>query len=184
MSSAKYTTKLVADTSQHDKAIGKSKQQVYNYHKGIENFTGKVKNGAVSALSKFAVGVGAGVTALEALDKIVKSSQTTSDKWDATMRVCTTTVNSFFTAIGTGDFSYFTMGLDTIITKAKATQTALDELGNSKISFGYFNSKNQSDLAEALTIAKDKTKSKKERNKTTKKAQEIIKTQTKQNKIN
>lgn len=178
---AKYTTQLVADTSQHDKALGKSKQQVYNYQKGVEKskqeldkFTSKIQGGAVSALSKFAVGVGAGVGALESLEKIIRGSQTTSDAWDATMRVCTTTVDSFFTAISTGDFSYFTMGLDTIISKAKTAQTALDELGNAKISFSYFNAKNQADLNEQLTIAKDKSKSQSERDSAVAKAKEII----------
>ena len=77
MSSAKYTTKLVADTSQHDKALGKSKQQVYNYQKGVEQskkefeqFTGKIKNGAVGALSKFAVGVGATTLPSSAVNEI------------------------------------------------------------------------------------------------------------------
>lgn len=180
---AKYTTQLVADTSQHDKALGKSKQQVYNYQKGVEKskqeldkFTSKIQGGAVSALSKFAVGVGAGVGALESLEKIIRGSQGTSDAWDATLRVCTTTVNSFFTAISTGDFSYFTMGLDTIISKAKTAQTALDELGNAKISFSYFNSKNQAELQEQLTIAKDKSKSQSERDSAVAKAKDIIKT--------
>lgn len=178
---AKYTAKLVADTSQHDAALGKSKQQVYNYQKGVEksrkeldNFTGKIKGGAVSALSTFAVGIGAAVGVMETFNKIVKSNQNISDGWDKVMRTATNTVDNFFYSITTGDFSYFELGLDNIITKAKRAAEALDTLGNAKISYGYFNSKHGSELREQLVIAKDKTKSQTERDAALEKAKGII----------
>lgn len=178
---AKYTTQLVADTSQHDKALGKSKQQVYNYQKGVEKskqeldkFTSKIQGGAVSALSKFAVGIGAGVTALETLEKIVRSSQTTSDAWDATIRGCTSTVNTFFTALATGDFTNINQGLDVLISKGKKAQQALDQLGNTQISYGYFTSKYRAEYSDALGTAKDKTKSQSERDNAVERAKEIL----------
>lgn len=184
MSSANYTVKLTADTSQHDKALGKSKQQVYNYQKGVEKskqeldkFTSKVQGGAVSALSKFAVGIGAGVGALETFDKIIKSSQTTSDAWDGVIRGCTNTVNTFFTALATGDFTNFNQGLDVLIAKGKKAKQALDQLGNTQISYGYFTSKNRTEFSEALTRAKDKSLTQSERDSAVSEAKEILKNQ-------
>lgn len=184
MSAAKYTAKLTADTSQHDRALGKSKQQVYNYQRGVEKskqqvqqFTNTVKNGAVGALTKFGSVVGVGMTAIELFNKTMKSSQTTSDAWDGVIRGCTNTVNTFFTALASGDFTNINQGLDVLISKGRKAQQALDQLGNTQISYGYFTSKNKSEYASALTRAKDKSLSQSDRNEAVAEAKAILEKQ-------
>ena len=73
------------------------------------------------------------------------------------MRAATTTVNSFFTAISTGDFSVFSAGLDGIINKAMAAAEALDQLGNTTMSYNYFSTRNQAEFADAIAVLRDKS---------------------------
>lgn len=147
--------RLIMDANGYNRDISKAENKTKQFEKNIRSNI----NAAAGMFTKFAGAVGLGVGALESLDKAIKSSQTTSDKYDQVMRAATSSVNSFFTAISTGDFSAFTMGMDKMISKAMAAQQALDQLGNTTMSYGYFSSRNQADYSEALNILRDKSSS-------------------------
>ena len=147
--------RLIMDANGYNRDISKAENKTKQFEKNIRSNI----SAAAGMWTKFAGAVGLGVGALESLDKAIKSSQTTSDKYDQVMRAATSSVNSFFTAISTGDFSAFTMGMDKMISKAMAAQQALDQLGNTTMSYGYFSSRNQADYSEALNVLRDKSSS-------------------------
>lgn len=176
-----YKFRASADMSNHDKALQKSANEVRKYKQATEQskkevaaFANNVKGKALTGIKSFAGALGVAATAAEMFEKVIRGSQTTSDKWDATVRAATSSANSFFTALSTGDFSTFLLGLDGVISKAKDTAAALDALGNARISYDYFSSKNNAALNQALVIAKDKSKSKAERDNAIKAANDII----------
>jgi hypothetical protein len=67
-----------------------------------------------------------------------------------------TSVDAFFTSISTGDFSAFALGLDDLISKARSANDALDQLGNTTMSYGYFSSKERAEFADAIKVLRDK----------------------------
>lgn len=124
--------------------------------KGSNDFANEVAGKLSGAVAKFAAGIGVAVGAAEAFDKIIKSSQTTGDKYAETLQTLKAGVDSFFYSIGSGDWSSFLTGMDTVIAKAKEAYAAMDQLGNAQMSFGIAQAINQRDIAEAQLLAKNK----------------------------
>lgn len=142
-------TRLLLDTKQYDANLGKAKQS-------SNDFASDIGGKAAAAVGKFAAGLGVAMGAAEAFDKIIKSSQTTSDKYAQTMEGVKASVDAFFTSISTGDFTSFITGMDAVVTKAREAYAAMDQLGNAQMSFGIAQVINQRDIAEAQQLAKNK----------------------------
>lgn len=142
-------TRLLLNTSDYDSKINKAKGSA-------QAFASEIGSKAAGAAMKFAGALATVAGAASAFQGVIRGSQTTSDEFDRIMRSAKTSVESFFTAISTGDFTSFNRGLDDIIARARIANDALDQLGNTTMSYGYFNAKNQADLAEAITVLRDK----------------------------
>lgn len=142
-------SRLLLDTKDYDSKIGKAKGSA----QALASELGGAVVGAATKLAGAFVAVSGAASTFEG---IMRGSQTTSDEFDRIMRSAKTTVDSFFTAISTGDFTAFNRGLDDIISRARIANDALDQLGNTTMSYGYFNTKNQAEFAEAITTLRDK----------------------------
>lgn len=142
-------SRLLLDTKQYDASLGKAKGSA-------QAFASELGGAVTGAAMKLAGAMAAVAGAASTFEGVIRGSQTTSDEFDRIMRSAKTTVESFFTAISTGDFSSFNRGLDDIISRARIANDALDQLGNTTMSYGYFNTKNQADFAEAITVLRDK----------------------------
>lgn len=163
---ADLVTRLLLNTQGFDNNLQKATQQV----QGLQNIGSKI----TGTLGKFAAAVGAVNTASEAFNRVIRGSQTTSDAYDKVMRSAKNTVDSFFTALSTGDFTTFNMGLSRMIDKAREAQGVIDQLGNTTMSYGYFTGLNQSELATQLNIAKNLTLTTAARNTAKSAAEDII----------
>lgn len=149
MASNNIVTRLLLDDKDYSAKLDKAK-------KSNREFADSTTSGLTAALKGVAAAVAVAVTAMESFKRVINASQTTSDAFEATMRGMRNSVDSFFTALSTGDFTAFSMGLDGIMNKARATAAALDQLGNTVISYGYFSSRNQADFNEAITTMRDR----------------------------
>ena len=149
MAAANLVVKLLLENDGFDKNIKSAKASIEGFEKVGKNVMG--------TLTKVGSALGIATTAVEAFQQIVKASQTTSDAWDATIRTCKNSVDGFFTAIATGDFSYMERGFEMIKQKAKEAAAAIDQLGNTTMSYNYFTSKNDAAFQTALQQLKDKT---------------------------
>ena len=159
-------TRLKLDDKQFNDNIRKSKQQLQQFQAAAQTVG--------TALKTFTIALVGVQTAAEGFNKFIRSSQGISDEYDKVMRAATTTVDEFFTALSTGDFTTFQIGLSGIITKAKEAQAALDKLGNATMSYSYFDSKYSAELEDAINKAKDLKLSKAERDEAKKTAESII----------
>lgn len=162
---ADLVTKLILNNDDFNRNLKMSAQEIKQFR--------DIGNKVTGTLGKFAGAIGAATSAHEIFERTVRGSQTTSDNFDLIMRACTTTVDSFFSALSTGDFSTFNQGLDVLIQKAMDANSALDQLGNTIISFDYFSGKNNAAFNEKLNIARDNSKSKAERDKALQEAKKI-----------
>lgn len=142
-------TRLLLNTDDYDAKLAKAKGS-------SQAFAAEIGSKAVNAVGKFAGALAAVAGAASTFEGVIRGSQTTSDEFDRIIRSAKTSVESFFTAVSTGDFTSFNRGLDDIIARARLANDALDQLGNTTMSYGYFNAKNQADLADAITVLRDK----------------------------
>lgn len=140
--------RLLLNTQGFDGNLKKSKDEISRFSDFMA--------GAGETVAKFAGGLGAAMTVGEAFNKTLQSSQVLGDMTASTMQAAKESVDQFFYSIGNGEFSSFLSGLDEIIQKAKEAYAAMDQLGNTKISYGYFSSKNEAQIQEAQYVAKNK----------------------------
>lgn len=142
-------TRLLLNTSDYDSKLKKAKGSTQDFGAMIG---GKVAGAAMKFAGSLTAVAGSAMT----FESVIRGSQTTSDEFDRVVRSVTTSIESFFTAVSTGDFTTFNRGLDDIIARARLANDALDQLGNTTMSYGYFNARNQADFAEAITVLRDK----------------------------
>lgn len=169
------------DSSNYTSGIEKAQKSLDKYMDKNINL-GNVVGNVTKVIGKFAVGIGVAATAGETFNKIMGSSQKLGDKMTETIEAAKASVDQFFYSLGAGEFSTFLRGLDEIIAKSKKAQQALDQLGNTQISHGYFSVKNEADIAKAQTLAKNKFAPLDERERAFKEWQSGIKSQQEINK--
>lgn len=145
---ADLVTRLLLNSSQFDNNIRQSTQQVQQFQQVGRNIT--------ATIGRFAGALGLAMTAGEAFNKVLNSSQTLGDMAASNMAALKTSVDEFFYSLGSGNLANFLTGLGDMIDKAKEAYAALDQLGNTQISFGVFSAKSQSEIADAQYIAKNK----------------------------
>lgn len=145
-------TRLLLKTNDFDANLNKSKKNVNGFQSDIAKMSGV----AVSGVMKFAGVLGIAVTASEGFNKVMNSSQTLGDEYARTMDGLKGGVDQFFYSIGSGDWTPFMNGLSETIRLAREAYNAMDQLGNTKMSFSYFDAKNQAIVQEQITILKDK----------------------------
>lgn len=123
-----YRTRLTADTSQHDKAISKSAQQIYRYKKQTDTAKATLSDLA-KKFGPLAAQIGVAGGALAALKKTITSTELGSDAFNRTLHIGKQTVDIFFQSLSTGNFDAFLTGLKNITKTAQEAFDALDALG-------------------------------------------------------
>jgi len=142
-------TRLLLNTSDYDNKLRKAKGSTQEF--------GSMIGGKVAGMvGKFAAGIGVAMGGVESFNKVMESTQTTGDLMRGTMHSLKTSVDEFFYSINKGNLSTFLANLGDIASKAKEAYGALDQLGNTQISYGVLNAKNQAAIAEAQYVAKNK----------------------------
>lgn len=163
---ADLIAKLKLDSNQFDTNINKSKNQVKKFEtdsKGsMKNFDSAIKNVGSSAM-KFAGLIGIGAGAIESLNKIMESNQSTSDLFHNNMNAAKDSVDLFFKSIGNGDWSGFNDGLLGAFNNAFKLSEQLDILNDKKLSLNYIKASDLKDIELFETIAKDTNKTVQER---------------------
>lgn len=153
-------TRLLLNTDGFDAKLSKSKGGVRSFESSVTSMASK----AGTSLLKFAGGIGVAVTAGEAFNKVLNSSQTLGDMTASNLHAAKESVDQFFYSLGAGEFNNFLNGLGDIISKTKEAHAAMDQLGNTKISHGFFTAENQAKIQESQYIAKNKFAPLQERN--------------------
>lgn len=127
MAGAIYQTKLTADTSQHDQALGRSANQVYNYKTKVEK-ADKQLGGMISSFKKYASVIGAAKIAYDTFNKALEQSDAWTDKWKGTLEGAGGAINQLSYQLGSLDFSNLISNLQVAWSNAKNLYDALDAL--------------------------------------------------------
>jgi len=118
------------------------------------NFDGSL-SGLLGVAKKLAPIVGGATAAMESFKAIVNSSQASSDLFQGTLYTAKNVVSEFANAIATFDFSSFNAGLDAMIQKGYDAAAAIDQLGNTIMSYNVKAAKANQKLAAARAIISD-----------------------------
>lgn len=121
----------------------------------VENLSGKLSGNLVSSITsligKFAVLAGA----QQVFDRLVNSNQGSADTFAGVMYSAKTAVDEFFYSISTGDWSAMSNGLNNLITRAREAAAAVDQLGNTIMSYSVVKTETQDEIARLNAIIYD-----------------------------
>lgn len=149
MANKDLIVKLTADSRNYESNLEKARKSLDKFQKQNQS-TDAIMKVATSALTKF-VGAAALVKgAQEVIKNTIEGSQGTADAFRNTMDGAKNAVDSFFNALSTGDFTNFNQGLITLITKGREAAEAMDQLGNTIMSYDFLSSKNNTEFQENL----------------------------------
>lgn len=149
---ADILNRLLLETKDFDAKLSNSKKSVNDYSSNVSSMAKTVGLG----IGKLAGALGLAMGASEAFNRVLNSSQTLGDMTARNMAALKTSVDEFFYSLGSGEFVPFLNGLGDIIDRAKEAHGAIDQLGNTKISHGYFSAENEGNIAKSQYIAKNK----------------------------
>lgn len=159
---ADLVTRIMADDKQFNDKIEQSKRSVKGFSTEAEKagqsaggLGGKLGSLAGGAVTKLTGAFGLAVTAGAAFKKIIDSSQTSADGFQAALGGAKTTVDQFFKSISTGDFTNFVNGLGDVYNRAKLAEQALDQLWNTQLAFNLLGSEAQFKITSARADAMD-----------------------------
>jgi hypothetical protein len=110
---------------------------------------------SVEMFKGIAAAVAGSKAAMEVFNRVIASSQTIGDKYAATMQTAKSVTDQFVYALANADFSRFRSGLNDIISKSREAYNALDQLGNTQISYNYLTGRNRAALRDNLTKVRD-----------------------------
>ena len=149
--SCEDATKYLNQVRQQLDAVKEKTEETSQTNTSFGNVLGNLKG----ILGSVGLALGAATTAQAAFEKAINSNQTTADGFAGVMEAAKTSVNQFFYAITTGDFSVFSNGLNNLITRAREAAAAIDQLGNTLMSYNVINAKAQSKITAAKAILYD-----------------------------
>lgn len=151
--------KLQLDSKDYDKKLEQAKKKTNDFSKG----GGAGLTDMVNKFKALAGAVAACKAAQEVFNRVISSSQTIGDSYNRMMEQGKTITNEFVYALANADFTRFTNGLKDIRRRAGEAYDALDQLGNTQISYQYVNAQERSKFREGILTAKDTNLSKEER---------------------
>ena len=138
------TVGLKCDSTDYDKKLAAAKKKTKSF--GQES---------VDMFKAVAAAVAGSKAAMEVFNRVIASSQTIGDKYAATMQTAKSVTDQFVYALANADFSRFNSGLNDIITKSRDAYNALDQLGNTQISYNYITGRNRAALRDNLLKVRD-----------------------------
>ena len=159
-------TRLILDNKQFNDNIAKSKQQTQQFAMVSTKITGTI--------GKFAGAIGLAMGGLEAMNKVIHSSQTLGDSWDNTINACKSTVDAFFQSLSTENWDAFNGGILRTIANMRELSALRDSLADAKLSMSFNTKTFEREYSKLESIINDTTKTKTERQKAFKEMQSLI----------
>lgn len=160
-------TRLTSDNRQHDEAFRKSRQEIYNYNKRVDESKESVLKFAKKGLGGLSMALGAAGGAMAAFNKLLENSNSLADKYGESMQVAKSGVNAFFQGImdfvKSGEFTTFNEFLKNGGKYAKNLYDSMDSYNTQKTWNTGLYADLEANMAKQRAIIDDVTKSEKER---------------------
>lgn len=146
-SASKQLDTLKTQLNQTSDATKKSSDSTTTYDGSLGSLIGVAK--------KLAPAIGGVVAIQKTFTEVINGSQTSSDFFNSTLSTSKNVLKEFASAIATFDFSAFNAGLDAMIQKGYDAAAAIDQLGNTIMSYNVKSAKANQKLSAARAILSD-----------------------------
>ena len=146
-SASKQLDTLKTQLNQTSDATKKSSDSTTTYDGSLGSLIGVAK--------KLAPAIGGVVAIQKTFTEVINGSQASSDFFNSTLSTSKNVLKEFASAIATFDFSAFNAGLDAMIQKGYAAAAAIDQLGNTIMSYNVKSAKANQKLSAARAILSD-----------------------------
>lgn len=153
--------KLRLEDREWNNTINKAKSSV----KSFESTSKKSFNGASSGADLLGKGLGkisgyvaGAVTAMETFNKVINSNATLQDEYNNTIKGLSSSVDTFFNSLTTGDFSSFENGLISLIKRSKEFQESLANIQKLQITTSTAYDRTDARKNELEAIIEDESK--------------------------
>ena len=153
--SQNLVVQLLLKTGTFSTDLKTARGQVQNFQKGCETAGKSVSAFSnalginVGALTKLGGAIGAAALAGKGFKAVIDSNQVTADAFAGVIYAAKTAVGELAYAIGTFDFSNFQNGLSDLISRARDAYDAIDQLGNTLMSYNVIAAKANAAVAAA-----------------------------------
>lgn len=154
---ADLITNLIINNKEFNKNLAQSKAQV----EAFKNIQGAV----VSAVGKFAGAIGIAAGGLEAMNKLIHSSQGLQDTFEWNLSACKDGVDMFFHSLASGDFTAFNQGIESTYNNLIRLQQLRDDFADAKVSNNIYRAQYQFQSQELKAIISDNTSTKEQKKK-------------------
>jgi hypothetical protein len=152
MAKSDIIASLKLNSTDYEQKLAKAKKNTQSFAQG-----------GMSDFAKLATAIASSKAAMEVFNRVVASSQTIGDAYARTMSTMKSITDDFVYSLANADFTRFTDGLKGVRQRAQEAYDALDQLGNTQISYKYFNASERATFREGILTAKDTTLSMDER---------------------
>lgn len=146
-SASKQLDTLKTQLNQTSDATKKSSDSTTTYDGSLGSLIGVAK--------KLAPAIGGVVAIQKTFTEVINGSQASSDFFNSTISTGKNVIKEFASAIATFDFSAFNAGLDAMIQKGYDAAAAIDQLGNTIMSYNVKSAKANQKLSAARAILSD-----------------------------
>lgn len=152
---------LLLKTGTFSTDLKTAKGQIQNFQKGCQTAGdslsefGSALGLNVGALTKLGGAIGAASLAGKGFKEIIDSNQTSSDSFQATLYSLKTAAGELAYALGTFDFSNFNNGLLDMISRGREAANAIDQLGNTLMSYNIVRTEAELRISKARSIIRN-----------------------------
>ena len=152
---------LLLKTGTFSNDLKTAKGQIQNFQKGCQiagnslSEFGSALGINVGALTKLGGAIGAASLAGKRFKEIIDSNQTSSDTFQGTLYSLKTAAGELAYALGTFDFSNFNNGLLDMISRGREAANAIDQLGNTLMSYNIVRAKAELRISKATSVIRN-----------------------------
>ena len=152
---------LLLKTGTFSNDLKTAKGQIQNFQKGCETAGNSLSEFGsalginVGALTKLGGAIGAASLAGKGFKEIIDSNQTSSDSFQATLYSLKTAAGELAYSLATFDFSNFNNGLLDMISRGREAANAIDQLGNTLMSYNIVRAKAELRISKARSIIRN-----------------------------
>ena len=152
---------LLLKTGTFSNDLKTAKGQIQNFQKGCQiagnslSEFGSALGINVGALTKLGGAIGAASLAGKGFKEIIDSNQTSSDTFQGILYSLKTAAGELAYALGTFDFSNFNNGLLDMISRGREAANAIDQLGNTLMSYNIVRAKAELRISKAKSVIRN-----------------------------
>lgn len=171
--------KLMLKTGAFSSDLGRARSEIQSFKQGCNDASKSFQGFAgglgmnLGMITKLGSVIGIATAAGYGFKEVLSSTQSTGDEFNKTIASAKGVLSTFAQSLATFDFSAFNNGLGTIIANARNLYDALDQLGNTTMSYDFISGENAYLFEQQKNIYRDVNSTPEQKKEAMKKMKEL-----------